>query len=221
VKLAWDIETIKNDRAKDYYLQKSYKAPSNYKDDAKKDAFIQAARQKDIDKAALYWWTGQIICITAIEIETGKDHTFSGPNERDVLSGFFGLLNGYVYRDPTGKNYDETINVTLIGKSSELFDRPYTIGRAMYQNIGLPRCLQDKRPITDVNHMFSRSSACQQVGRLSDYAWGLNIDGKLSHGSEVQEMYDNDDWDAINKYCLQDSAIVAEMVRRYTKEFKA
>ncbi len=217
--LAWDIETVKNERAKDYYLQKTYAAPSNYKDAEKIEQAINKARQKDIDKAALSWWTGQIVCISAIDIKEGKEHTFSGPNEREVLTEFFKLLNTYSYTDPNGVQYADTNSVTLIGKSSDSFDKPFTVGRALYQNIGLPQALRSRRPISDVDHMFSFSSACQQRGKLSDYAFGLNIDGKLSDGGKVQDMYDADEWDAINKYCLQDSAIVAEMVRRYTKEF--
>lgn len=219
--LAWDIETVRNERAKEYYLQKNYTAPSNYKDEAKIDAYIQAARQKDIDKAALFWWTGQIVCISTYDLDTDHVQTFVGDNEKELLTKFFTHLQSFDYTDPNGQLWEGTDSVTLIGKSSEMFDRPYVIGRALYQNIGLPKCLQQKRPVWDINHIFSRSSACQQVSKLSDYAWGLNIDGKIAHGSEVQAMYDEGKFDDIAKYCAQDTAIVAEMRKRYKKEFKA
>lgn len=205
-----DIETVPADNHEQFYKQKKYHAPSNYKDQAKIESYINEARLSDMEKAGLHWWTGKIICISAYDIVNDKMHTFYGENEKDVLCKFFDLLNA------------ERVN-TLIGKNNSTFDIPFVIGRALHHDTGIPTCLQIKS-IRDIDHVFSFSSQCDQRTSLANYAWGLGIDGKSGHGSEVYSMYlatklNDGEWDTISKYCQQDVKIVSEMYRRYCKQY--
>ena len=237
--LVLDIETVKNDRAIEYFKNKKYTAKAsmdsvpasitNIKTDtlrqskldewkrtqaAKIENDLMQQRKKDEERAGLHWWTGKICCICTEDVVSGEKKAFYGDDEYKLLYKFLSYLqmekNGY----------------TLIGKNSKDFDIPFTVGRLLANNTGLTRHFGNFSTLKDVNEMFSYSKACSQIGHLSDYAWGLGVSGKLAHGSDVQGMYDvatltdKNVWNDIVKYCEQDVNITSEMVRRYYKTFK-
>ncbi len=213
---AIDIETVANSRAQEYYDKKYYSPPANYKDTEKIKKFLADKRHSDRKKAGLSWWTGKVICVCLINIEKLTTHHFSGGEETVVLRELFNFL-------------DDSY-ATLIGKSSEDFDIPFLIGRGMVNNLPIPDTLKpwNHERIRDVDHIFSRSAVCQQRSTLNDYAWGLGIAQKISEGSQVQAMYDETlisnalsseaKWSEIRAYCMRDTQIVAEMIKRFTKE---
>lgn len=218
-----DIETAPHERAAAYYAGKRYDAPANYKDPAKIEAAILERRQADMDGAALHWWTGRVLCISAapVEPEGSITHeTFAGADERKVLCALFDWLC----------ELDADRRVILTGKSSELFDLPYLRGRALALDTGIPDALRVYRPITDVDLIFSHSQQCAQRGKLSDYAFGLALEGKLGKGSDVSDMWiriqmaDNDAareaaWQELTDYCVRDNDIAATMLQRYLKPY--
>lgn len=212
--LAFDIETVGGDNVASYYRNKTYSAPANYKDEAKIEAYINERRLEDQRQAALYWWTGKIVCVSVKPIaQPGLGGlTVVGDDELALLT----RLLDYLAADPS---------FTLIGKSSEYFDVPYVIGRALAHDLGIPECLRPFRGITDVDQIFGFSQAAGQRSRLSDYAFGLRIDGKLGHGSDVGTWYqqavlgDQAAWTQIRTYCEKDVDIVCEMVRRWNKVY--
>ncbi len=207
--LVLDIETVSNERAEEYIEKhSSYSAPSNWKDMEKIERYILNAKAKDLDKTALHWTTGKIICICAIDPILQKGFTFSGDDERKILTQFFSLL--------------ETGYGSLVGKNSDTFDIPYIVGRAMALDLGLPRTLQ--HAVTDVDKIFGWSAATTQRANLNRYAFGLGIDTKTSHGSKVQSVYRNivqgrESWKVLEEYCMQDVKITAEILTRYYKPF--
>lgn len=208
--LVLDIETVPADNHEDYYKGKKYKAPSNYKDPAKIEDYINSARLSDMEGAGLHWWTGKIICICGTDAVTGESYNFYGENEKEILTKFFDVV--------LKNNY-----TTFIGKNSSTFDMPFIVGRALHHDTGLPPALFN-RSIRDIDHVFSYSSQCAQRSSLADYAWGLGIQGKSGHGSEVHGMYlmsklNEGEWDNIVSYCKNDVAIVVEMFRRYCKQY--
>lgn len=239
--LAFDIETVMNERASALFQSKEYKPdatlatvddpPQKILDLKTPDLKAQRLaewkvsqelrlkqsvidqREKDISRAALYWWTGKIICISCVD-EAGTPSVFSGTGEKKVIYDFFRCL--------------ETVypHHTLIGKSSTEFDIPYVIGRAMHWELGLPQALRHARePIADVNRIFSARDNCQQVSSLANYVFGLGLDEKLGHGSEIREWYamalagDASYWEKIRTYCIHDSMLVREILKRYQKPF--
>lgn len=114
----------------------------------------------------------------------------------------------------------------MIGKNSEDFDRPFCIGRALHHNIGVPLEWQQAYAIKDVDHIFSRSRACGQIGKLNDYAYGIGFTAKTNEGSNVADMYnrmllgDEQAEVELKEYNIQDALIVSEMVRRYQKAYE-
>ncbi len=218
--LVFDIETAANARAPDYYKSKTYEAPSNYKDPAKIEAAILEKRQADMERAALSWWTGRVLCVSATPVNGPAaliSATFSGVDEREVLLDFFDYLAATQARGGG--------RVIPIGKASDIFDIPFLIGRAMAHDLGVPDCLRGWRKLTDVDLIFGPSSGLNQRGRLSDYAWGLQSGAKLAHGSGVAAMWLDIQmglpgaWDVLTAYCEQDVAITADILRKYLKPY--
>lgn len=240
--LAFDIETVVNGDAQRLFAQKEYKPDPQYNDldtppssitklvnpelkaqrlaewqdeqRKKLDQSILQKKQKDLDQAALYWWTGQIVAIGMIDLETGQKHMVAGDGERSVLEGFFRVV---LERYP---------GHVLIGKRSSEFDIPYIVGRAMAHDIGLiPHVRLCKEPVNDVNRFFGQTNSMSQVASLANLAHGLGISGKLGHGSDVAGMWariqagEDAVWRELTDYCLQDVAIVAEALRRWRKEY--
>jgi len=199
-----DIETVRNARADAYFASKVYEPAANLRDPVKIAASIEERREKDTEKAALYWWTGQVICIGAIDLDTDKRQVFFGNDEREVLDGFFDWV-------PKGAN--------VIAKSGDYFDMPFMVGRALYHNLGIPDFLRLTRNIGDVNHIFGFSSRNDQATTLDNYAFGIDFPGKLAKGSDVAEMHAEQRWKDIEAYCMQDTLIAAEMLKRWLKPF--
>lgn len=243
--LAFDIETAVSERGLAYLDQKQYEPEAAYKDGAepptritdlktpelraerlleweqqrklKAEQSVMQQKQRDIRQAPLSWWLGKIICICAIDLQTNMQHCWMGDDEKTTLQNFFRVVMQYYPHH------------TLVGKHSAEFDRPYIVGRAMAHDIGLIKHVRtgsETTEVTDVNHFFSYSKTCQQITSLDNYAYGLGIEGKVGHGSQVGEMYtlakagDQTAWDRLAAYCYQDVAIVKEIIHRYQKQFR-
>lgn len=204
--IGYDIETIPNPRAFEYFhTVKKYKAPVNYKDPGKIEAYIEEQRLEDVQKAGLYWWTGQVICICITNPLSGITQTFYGQDEKQLLMDFQTFLKLHC------------ANYTLIGKHAHIFDKPFLIGRILAHNIGLLE--RFRSPIRDVNEMFSTSHSCSQISNLNAYAFGLGLDLKQQDGGNVFNLWKDERHDEIKEYCKHDTFIVAEMLRRYGKRF--
>ncbi len=213
-----DIETVANETVNAYVSKKKYYPAANLKDPAKIEQSVLQKRQADYDNAALQWWTGQVLTIGArvydpfIRME-GAAFAKTSEDEAGLLYAFFDWLTSF----PADQ-------FTLIGKSSQDFDFPYLIGRAIARDLGVPDHLRPYGKLIDVDHIFSRSTACTQRTSLANYAWGMGIAGKLSHGSQVRDMYlqaqlDDTVWDQITDYCVQDVSITTELLKRFMKPF--
>ncbi len=211
----WDIETVANARARDFFAKKKYEAPKNYKDPQKIEEAITTARHEDAQKAALYWWTGQIVCISAQSLqEPHNPITLAGPDEKELIARFFDHMA------------QEENRPVLIGKHADHFDKPYLVGRAMAHDLGIPDFLRPYRPIDDIDHIFGFGARATQVGKLNDYAFGLGLESKSGHGTDVQgwfnlaELGDATMWQKIGGYCHDDVSITREVLRRYLKSYQ-
>ncbi len=217
----FDIETAANDRCHDYYKNKTYEAPSNYKDPVKIEQAITEKRQADMERAALSWWTGRVTCVCSTPLNGPKSligKQFSGMDERQTLINLF---------DDISVAASQASSLTLIGKRSDDFDRPFLIGRAMVYDLGIPDCLRPWGKLTDIEKIFGFSASSSQRGRLADYAWGLNILGKSGTGQGALALWLDIQmgvpgaWEALVSYCQRDVAITHEILRRYLKPYIA
>jgi hypothetical protein len=217
--VVYDIETVQADGINDLLATRDYEPDARLKDPLKIEQSILAKRQKDFDKAALYWWTGKIICISTkvLGLPDFKTKTFFGDDEKKLLRAFFDYL---------AEIAEHSLHpVSIIGKSSADFDIPYTIGRAIVHDIGIPECLRPFRRINDVDQIFGATAASAQRTSLANYAYALNLSGKLGRGDQVSGWYlqtrmgDATAWKTITDYCAGDTDIAAEILTRWLKPY--
>lgn len=205
--LAFDIETVVSDEGRTLVEGAPVSAPSNYKDQVKIDAYIEEKRKELLEKAALYWWTGKIVCISAWDVDTNKEWAMVSDNEPELLRSFFGFLSEY----PTHR---------LIGKNSDEFDSPWIRARAMRHDLGIPRHFRLAHAFTDVQKIFGHNRGASQVTSLKNMATALCLDTKkIASGGDVAGLWRYGQHEELKTYCLGDSKMVAEIWRRYEKEF--
>lgn len=219
-----DIETVENERAKELFAKKTYLPASNLRDPAKIEQSILERRQKDMDQAALHWWTGKIICICANVLVPGhksadedyKPLTLIGDDEKELLCQFFDKLE---------RLQERLGGIVVIGKSGDYFDLPFIVGRALAHDLGVPQALRTRDTVRDIDHIFSFSSQCDQRSSLDNYAFGLGLKGKTGHGSQIAGLYaqiqmgETDKWQVIGDYCANDTDIATTMLKRWIKPY--
>jgi hypothetical protein len=219
--IAYDIETSANPRATEYYERKArnnvYQAPSNWKDEKKIEKHVEEAKKKDRESAALHWWTGQIICISAYDLSSKGTVSLFCPETKDQYDEAKLLTNFFDYL--WDKAQEHSRGVTLIGKQNSEFDDGYLVGRAMVHSLGIPHALRRRESHSDVNNFFSISRASAQRGRLDDYAFGLDLPMKLGGGADVPKWWAEGKLDTIRHYAERDIEITGEIVRRYLKTY--
>lgn len=218
---AIDIETVsQGGRADDYTNEKDYKAPSNYKDEEKIEANIEAQRSKARAKHGLHWWTGKVVSCAVVDVfGDTPDAVYYGHDEEDILRHVAEHIGSHS---------------KLIGMCSEGFDFPFLVGRYMANMMRVPGVLKRKYATLDVNKFFGWSSQSGQRGKLDDYAQGIAYAGKPDNldGSQVQGMYNtiikadmNDDrltavatWKQLEKYNLHDAHVVKALATLYYRD---
>ena len=209
-----DIETFtQGKRANEYTDNKTYKL-GNVKDPDKIEAALAKKKEEARRTHALHWWTGKIISIALVDVLGDEPEVcFSGHDEKLLLHELAMYLNK---------------PCKLIGKSSEMFDFRFIIGRYMALDVEIPRVFKQNSKLFDVDKFFGYSAQSSQRGSLAVYAHGLGLDGKTMSGSDVHGLYERimmtepvdkiagaKLWDELVEYNLQDARIVAEMARRY------
>lgn len=207
--IVFDVETAGNSRATIYYDGKFIEAPGNYKDEAKIKAYIEEKRHEMRSRAGLTPWTGRVTCVVLCDGEAIVK--FFGEDERKILIE----LGGYL---------QTKLGCQLVGKNSKTFDVPFLVGRYIAHGLGVPSLLRVTDKPRDIDECFGYSSQSIR-GSLSDYAFMMGVDGKLSHGSKAQDMFnetafDPAKWDELVQYCERDVAITHAFLTRYMKPFE-
>jgi 3'-5' exonuclease len=207
--LAFDIETVVSAEGKKLIEELDIKAPSNYKDQEKISAYIEEKRKNELEKAALYWWTGKIVCISAVEIGTNDHWVGHDDCEKTLIQTFLNLL------------MEKWPAHMLVGKNSEEFDEPWVRARAMRHDLGVVPHLRLKRGFSDVQRIFGYTRGSGQVTSLENIAKGLYLTTqKKIKGAEVETLWNDLRHKELREYCLDDSRMVAEIWQRYAKEFE-
>lgn len=207
--LFFDIETVVSAEGKKLVEACEVSAPANYKDEAKIAAYVAEKRKELLDKAALYWWTGKIVCISYADIETNETWEFVSDDEAELLTKFFTLLSE---KFPFHR---------LVGKNSDEFDLPWLRARAMRHDLGLVKQLRVPQ-FSDVQKIFGWGRAASQVTSLENTAKGLDLElEKTGKGADVAALWKEGRHGELAKYCLNDTLITQLIYKRYAKEFAA
>lgn len=214
---AIDIETVSQGARAEEYSQNVEVKTGNIKDPEKIKAKQDEALVKARSMLGLSWVTGKVFCVSLVNCDTGERKSFIGFNELEMLTA----LRIHLDKTLSGMSH-------LYAKSGKDFDYPFLIGRYIANNARLPKIFKEKYSVLDIDDLLTMNKQSSQRDKLSAYAHGMEIDGKLMHGSKVQDEYNRallakgDDQVQILKdmvdYCEQDAVIVAEFVKRYYGE---
>jgi len=212
---AYDIETATiGKRANGYTDTKPYKL-GNVKDAVKIEAKLKEKRADARDKHALSWFTGRIISVSFVDVfGNEEDEVFASHDETEILAKI---------QDKVAKD------CKLIGKTSDLFDNGFVIGRFMANAMNVPSVFKQSSRLLDVDKFFAFSSQSSQRGRLDDYAFGIDYKAKPMTGAGVAVLWNeicmaavNSDtkkeaaaWDKLKDYNLHDSKVVAMLAKLY------
>lgn len=208
--LGLDIETVKNDRAHDFFFKDGMAKPDAR---LKKEDKIKENLEEQFSKSALKWYLGKVICICATVYD--KENNITLETFSHIDDDEWSLLKAFA--DFCVEMDQKYIGLMPFGKSSKAFDFPFLTGRYLFYGNGIPAPLYSQKAISDIDDIFIRYGRSEQTTSLANYAWGLQIDGKLEKdgGSKVQEWYDNRDFETILSYCKQDVNICIDIMRRY------
>lgn len=210
--IAYDIETGVRQDSLEYLNSADLGYDKRLKDPAKiAESRIEKVKEA-VEKAPLYWWYGRVVSIAFEVVSTGEKWSMCCMDERKLIRSAFDYLLSIV-------NKEAGHEINIVGKNSLGFDQGYLVGRSIALDLGVPAFLRPRFGfISDIDQCFGGKLSAQ-CGKLADYAFGLGMQ-KLAHGSEVAAMLNEERYDDILRYNEQDTAITAEVLRRYLKEYK-
>jgi len=192
-----DIETYR-DQLPDNYLQYKIgdiKAPSNYKDQEKIDAYIANAKVEALDKLALSPLTGKVILVGLLfdknpelagttEYSINKKPVWYIPlqgEEGEILDKFWMLLSKHLFQD-----------ANLLSFNGKAFDLPFIMNRTAINKLKLPRKMQ----MTDYLNKYRHSPHFDVYnwfgsGSLVEWSYRLGITDSLQRdGHKIGTWYE-------------------------------
>lgn len=170
------------------------------------------------ERAGIYAEFGKIICISAGFLKNGelRIKSYSGHNEKEILSDFAGLLNTH-YSNPSH---------TLCAHNGREFDFPYIARRMLINRIQLPSILNiSGRKPWEIS--FLDTMELWKFGDFKNYTsldllaavFGIHTPKDDIDGSEVGNVYwVEDDLQRIVKYCQKDVLTIVQLFRCYRGE---
>lgn len=197
--------------------------------------FLQEPRQKDkeapeelYERAGIYAEFGKIICVSVGYVKNDnatsgtqsklefRTKSFSGDDERELLSRFIELLNNY-YSKP---------HHVLCAHNGKEFDFPYLARRILINGLKLPKTLNiaGKKP-WEIAHLDT-----MELWKFGDYKHytSLNLLARIFNiqtpkddidGSDVARVYwKENDLDRIVNYCQKDVLTVVQLLLKFRGE---
>ncbi|MCF0055552.1 hypothetical protein [Dyadobacter sp. CY356] len=205
-----DIEAInsQDERVKEYFAR-SVKAPSNYKDPEKIQAYIAEGAIEAVNKTALDGLGHAIcICVAIDEREVATFYAYEPKDEAETLKNLYTYLD-----DSLGNNFSPK---TFIGHNLVGYDLPMLKKRSMVLGIKPPAYIPfDAKPWDntvfdtmirwDARNFASLDKLC--------LAFGLDVKSGMD-GSMVNQAYLDGKHDEIASYCNHDVDVVRELHKR-------
>lgn len=180
----FDIETAPLPEADIAHLVPEFSAPANYKDEIKIRAYLDAARVKWLEEAALNAMTGRVL-VVGVSRPTVSDCQleFLEGDEEFILETFWGMFStGGFERLP------------WVGFNCKGFDLPFLIQRSWHLKVPLPavfsgRYFSDR--IIDLMEVFScfQKGAKVSLDRVSKF---LGSGEKNGNGADFAKLYASD-----------------------------
>lgn len=215
--LVFDIETYKNISDEKFIkkISENISAPSNYKDQAKIDAYIEEKKKERESKYALSPMTGQVIAVGFRTLDNQTEILMCKPGIKletiaelqSILPTWFFFQSEKELLISAMKTMTQAIfnGSTLVSFNGKEFDLPFIFNRALINNISeiLPdypelihKYRNDKH--TDLISFFDR-------GGLNSLAYLMGI-GELydDKGDAIEKYYEKDDLTSIYEKLAKD-----------------
>ena len=189
-RVAIDIETAPIEGAEKFFDPESVKL-GNTKDPAKVQVKMAEARASFIEKAALHWSTGQVTCICLYG--DAVNVSLVGLGEKQILTHFW-------------EHFDRIDQ--LISYNGYDFDMQFVIMRSLANGIKCPATkARGKKYIRDID-------TDRHVDLYNVFDCGLDVaarallgEGKTGTGKQAIDLFKNNDYDELAKYCMKDAEL--------------
>lgn len=191
------------------------KAPSNYKDPAKIEAYLAEAKAKHIaaavERAALSPLTGRVVCVT-VAVETGDEGwkiTTIGPDgpgsampERELLDRSMTYLAG------------SDAGCRIVTFNGSAFDLPFLALRCMVRHLVSPWTIP--RPKGDYARHLDLFVELGKPGSLDKVCLAVLGEGKGAYtGRDVPESYRNARFAEIREYATREMRLMIDLYSRW------
>jgi hypothetical protein len=190
-----DIECVGIDTASDFL--EPVEAPSNYKDQAKIDAYIAEATAKAVDRCALDPDLCRIVALGHGEAD-GKDNVIICRDETTEAAALAALAKHLTNA--------QGVTRTVISFNGFGYDLPVLMRRAQYLGVSFPVLNIDKyrSPHIDLMQRLSFNGAIKPH-KLSFYGsrFGCPVLDDFD-GSQIGALVQAGNWQAVESHCLSD-----------------
>lgn len=181
------------------------KAPANYKDEAKILEWKKANQIEVYKKQALDSMKGQIICI-GYAFDNDEPEFICRSGEMQLIRDFDDVFHACYQFDAIP---------TFVGWNIINFDIPWIWRKAIeYQYPNLRRVLPHGNPKMCIDLMKVWAADYKDYVSLADCAKFLGIDHEGGNGSEIYDLWQAADLDAIADHCKRDIITTREIYRR-------
>ncbi len=201
----FDIETGPLPAKETERFMPKFEAPSNYKDQAKIDAFIEEKRAEWIKQSALNATSGKILAIGCLYSDSDEPMIFGSGQEAEDLASAWQIMcpDGY-------------ISYNLVGFNSNSFDIPFMVRRSWALGVKVPKGLatskwlpSECRDLLDVWRIGNR----QESVSLATMSRFFGVGEKSGEGKDFFKLWASDRATAL-KYLAQDLVLTKACAQR-------
>lgn len=204
-----DLETIPHPDAHKWV--EPVKAPANYRDEAKKAAYIAEATAERDEKLGLDCDTNRIVALGVHVV---------GRSEPEVWLAKDEFEERHAILQPFWKLYREQRDTRIVTFNGTGFDLPVLVTRSINLDVDYPADFvftpSWKSPHLDLYEW--KKQMCGKAKSLAFYArqYGFTTLDKV-HGSQISQLVNEDRWQEIHDHCLSDVGLTHALANRWKR----
>jgi uncharacterized protein len=155
----------------------------------------------DIETSGLEALFDKISCISLLNIETGKIESFTGNDEKVILTSFWAAISSAY---------------TIYSYNGDSFDLPFIIKRSLINSVKIASNYRNMKfvDLRKVVNAFFVNYDKNQAGKLSDWAAILGKKVDTEPGKFMVERYYLNKFDEIKEHCEEDVQLTFELLKR-------
>lgn len=204
-----DFETIPTQLPElQQYICSEVKAPANYKDQEKIDAYIEEAKKEALEKASFDGCYNHIVVMGIAFDDEPADafHIENVAHEKEMIRHFYDVIT---------KRLEPRNAPVFIGHNISGFDFKVLKQRSMILGVKPPFQIPfeskpwDKNPYDTMVQWDGKNFV-----KLDKLATAFSIDGKTMDGSQVYKMWLAGQYEALREYCKDDVELTRKVYKR-------